>query len=607
MEKTTYTLFALWLLNIAVFYQTIAADFVHFDEHLTILQNSQVLAPLNFESLINIFSFSESLNNIYTPISIASHWLEYNLFGFNSALSHFINLLLHIMCATVVFFLTKTLVDNRLSAFLIASFWAVHPLQVETVAWVLERRNLLYGLFFFASLLGYAQYLQTKKKPGLYLASVFMLLSGLTKPLAFKLPFLWLLLDWAQQRPAEKAIFKEKIPGFILSVLMILSLFSAASQGISLEQKNSLNWRRASYAISFYVAKTVLPVDLTSTYEENSSTKELFDNGPLYLVIFLSFAVIISWRRRVVATGMIFFLANILLLSGLIRVGYQFYAVCHFMHIALFGLILAIGVWLWEILHKRISKDLLIFGSCVLLIFMSITSFLHCRVWQNTISLFEHSIAIHPECIFARYHLAGAYVREKRLDEAELHYSELIKRYPEYYPGYNGRGVIFSKRGEYDKALDMFNKAAERGKDEFEVFQNRGMLNFTLNNFQAAEEDLSTSLLIDPTNLATHLCRSRLRSHRGQYSMAIADIMCIIDKQPDNHAANIKLFELLLESAEYYSAASVFFSMTASASHTANCRESYLHQIFYPTPGEFFRRIGPFRSLIKYRFGYYPF
>jgi len=148
----------------------------------------------------------------------------------------------------------------------------------------------------------------------------------------------------------------------------------------------------------------------------------------------------------------------------------------------------------------------------------------------------------------------------------------------------------------------MFDKAIDRSKDEHVIFQNRGMLHIALKNYQAAEKDLSASLQINPLNLKARLYRVKLRSHCGQYSSAISDILFVIEQQPENQDAIVKLFELLLESAQYYSAASVILSTTASADSNTLNKESYLDLMFRPTAGDFFCRIAPFRSLIKFRF-----
>lgn len=605
LEKKSHAILVLWLLIIAVFFQVLEADFVDFDEQETILSNPAVTASFSIESLKNIFtSFS---SNQYTPLSIASHWLEYNLVGFNSAFSHLINLLLHLLGATAVFLLGHSLFGSTPQALLAAAFWAVHPLQVDTVAWILERRNLLFGMFFFASMMSYAHYVDSKKRLHLALATACVLLSGISKTLAFFLPFFWLLIDWVKERPLSARLLSEKWLGWILSAILLYLLFAGALDGIPVNNDRFLKWDNASYAIGFYAAKTIFPSGLTPTFEENASTVGLFDRGFLYLFFFLIIAGIMSRGNRAIFAGFIFYLCNIIPLSGLIRVGYPFYVSCHFVYVAFWGLIMALGFWFRDVASLYVSPKKLWGAGLLTLLLMSGLSFAHSSIWKNSITLFEYALKVDPDGKFSRNQLAGAFIKEKRYEDAELHYTELTKRYPDFYSGYNGLGLIFSRRGEYARARGMFDKAIERGEREAVSLRNRGMLRFAISDFQGAEEDLTRSIANDPHNLKTRFHRVELRARCGQYGAAIEDIVEIVSRQPGNLSPAIRWFELLLESGEYYSAMSVFFTLTAPLGLDQQRWNFFWSQVFFPGPSEFFTRTGPFRSLIRHRFGWYPF
>lgn len=601
----THAILILWLLIVAVFFPVLAAEYVDFDEHETILANPAVTSSLSIASLRHIFTSFNS--NQYTPLSIASHWLEYNLVGFNSALSHLINLVLHMLAAAAVLLLAVSLLGSIPAAWLAAAFWAVHPLQTDTVAWVLERRNLLYGMFFFASMLSYTAYVDTKRRRYLALGTVAILLSGFSKTLAFTLPFFWLLIDWVKDRPRGLYLLREKWVAGLLSTVLIVLLFAGAFSGIPKNTEKILHWKNAAYALSFYPAKTILPTGLSPTFEENASTAGMFDRGFLYLLTFMVIAALMSWRNRAITTGFIFYLVNIIPLSGLVRVGYSFYVSCHFVYVALWGLIMALTFWARDVASGYVdAKKLWLAGFVVLLSFSAI-SFSHSGIWQNSISLFEHALQVDPQGKFARNQLAAAFIKEKRFAEAEYHYAELVRRYPDFYSGYNGLGLLYSRRGEYDKAMANFDRAIELGEGQSVSLQNRGMLRFATGDLAGAEADFTASLANNPDNLKTRFHRVELRARCGQYQAAIADIVEVIARQPGNLSPVLRQFELLLEAGSYYSAADLFLTMLATVEQNGISPQAFAAQIFYPTARDFFRRIGPFRSMIRHRFGWYPF
>jgi len=271
VSRESHLLLALWLLVIVTFASVITAEYVLYDETIDILGSDMIKAPLSFASFKAIFSTFTS--NQFTPLSVLSFWLEYNIFGFNSSVSHLVSLLLHLACVTMVFWLLKAMTQRPLFSWVITAVWALHPMQVETVAWVLERRNLLYGFFYFASLHSYVNYQNSRSRKSLALATVCLVLAGLSKALAFILPLSWLMLDWLKSRSFSLQLFKEKAAGFVLSAIFFALAFFAAHGEIASDAQGFLNWSMACYNISFYAIKTLLPFNLLPAYESTGLSR----------------------------------------------------------------------------------------------------------------------------------------------------------------------------------------------------------------------------------------------------------------------------------------------------------------------------------------------
>ncbi|NCB38010.1 MAG: hypothetical protein EOM80_04500 [Erysipelotrichia bacterium] len=601
-ENHRYLLFILWFLLICTFASVLEADYVLFDEDKVILENPLITAPLSGDALVNILTTFNS--NQYAPLSALSFWLEYNIFGFNSAVSHLINLLLHIVCATIVYFIALLLTENALTSWLIAALWSLHPVQVESVAWVLERRNLLHGMFYFASLAAYLRYLVTARRAHILLATVFMLFSGLSKTLAFFLPFCWLLIDWLKARHLSWKLITEKLPAFVLAAVLLFITLYAAHGGIADSGQGILNWRIAAYNISFYVAKALLPLNFSATYEINRFGAETFVGAYFYFALCVVFALFICRRRRLVAFAVLFYLFHILPLSGLVRVGYQFYAALHFMYIPLLGIIIA-AVALLKDLQKAWQKSAFtVFAGLLAVMMLATISYDLCHVWYNTETLFKHCLKHDPNNGFARRQLANYLEMKMRFDEAALNYRELIAHYPNFYVGYHGLGRVLMTLDKTDKALRLFDKALQCDPRRADVLCDRGYILFLDRKYRAAENDFSQSLAYKE-NQNVRFLRSSARRHQGDYSGALGDMALILAVDTENFAAKIGLFELFVEGGRWLQALEIVLSIFSQIADHPQKWDEYREAFSTPSFSLMLSRMMPYNSLITHRLRHY--
>jgi len=252
MHKLTTSsyLIALLLITFAVFTPVLDNELVNWDDQYHLLNNPTVisLAPGNIARI-----FKSIVITAYHPIPILTYALEYHFFQFNPFIYHLNNLLLHLGIVALIFLLAGRLGLSKEASFLAALIFAIHPMHVETVAWVTERKGLLYSLFYVMSLFFYAGYIQKGKKQNYFLSLLCGLLSILSKPIACSLPLILFLLDWFFKRRVNKKLLIEKIPYFlyVIPITFITYHMHARIPGRSVgEGFLTFTWSLTFYIIS---------------------------------------------------------------------------------------------------------------------------------------------------------------------------------------------------------------------------------------------------------------------------------------------------------------------------------------------------------------------
>lgn len=505
------------------FFPTLSGQYLHFDDHTSIIGNPIVHQPFGWQGLKNVFT--TTTDNQYTPLSILTFWFEKNTIGLVSEFSRTINLLLHLACVVFVFLFSRSLTGKADLALAAAALFAVHPLQVESVAWVLGRRTLLFGLFLFASLYFYVKYTDSKQSRWLWISCLFVFLSGLSKSLAFLAPICFFIIDWYKQRKDFKQLFREKVPLLVISCLIITLLAVTVSGSIPLQRKSGSPFKIAAYAISFYIAKTLMPTNLSFFYEESPEMQSWFNLGFYFLFGVMVVFAIFFHKSRLAKAGFIFFLLNIAPLSGVLQVGYHFYAGMHFMYVPIWGLIITLA-WLWhEKLFKKHFKTAVAIASAVVFICIILT-FQYATIWQSSFSLFEHALKINPNLLFPRNQLIYAMSRAGRHEESAPHSRELIARHPDFFLGYNSLAYYYQVCEDYENALKYFNKTLQLNATREGIIRNRGEVLLRLHRYAEAERDFTTVIKGEPALYIlaqSHELRAEARRLQGKYQAAYED------------------------------------------------------------------------------------
>jgi tetratricopeptide (TPR) repeat protein len=380
-------------------------------------------------------------------------------------------------------------------------FFAIHPLQVETVSWVLERRNLLFSLFYFVSLIFYSLSFTSERRRLLLLFSwLAMVGAGMSKGLVFLLPLTMLLVDYLKQRHSLKKLILEKLPFFALAALsFFLSLYAASSQvGGSMPGIRQLHWMQAQYAIAFYFFKTLLPFNLSPIYEVTFRSLPWFWLGPVFCV--LTLIIWIKWlsKYRYVNFGLTFFMLNILPVSGLLRVGFALYVCSHFMYIPIFGLLFMLGKGFDELYRAALYPKLLIACLVIIAIVFSFVSHHDSYFWQDSVTLFSRAIEYDSTSRFARNQLGIAYDNKGNQIEAETHHQYVVARYPKFHLGYANLGKLRLDQKRYSESLEYLNRAIFIKPEKSGSYFNRAYAYIGLENYSAAIRDFRKYLQLNP-------------------------------------------------------------------------------------------------------------
>ncbi len=446
--------------------------FVNLDDNVYVAENANIKNGLSSQSLAWSFTSREAAN--WHPLTWISHILDCQLFGLNPVGHHFTSLLLHIINTVLLFFVLWKMTGSLRhtnggqvwpSAF-VAALFALHPLHVESVAWVSERKDVLSTLFWLLTMLAYIHYTRRPSVSRYASVFIFLALGLMAKPMLVTLPFVLLLLDyWPLKRPVKLNLLFEKVPLFILSAIFSVITFAVQkASGAVLEGGILPVVARISNALVSYISyigKIFYPVNLAVLYPLN------LDGPPRWMAItcFLLLAIVstaaLLLRRRFgyLFTGWFWFLGTLVPVIGLVQVGSQSMT-DRYIYIPGIGIYIIVA-WLAGDLASRLKlpKGVLWAGSAVVLGVLLMMTRAQVRYWKDSISLCRRAIAVTKYNYIMHTLLGDALEEEGFNDEASAQFKKALQIKPNYSRALNSYGLILAQEGLYDEAIGHFNKA----------------------------------------------------------------------------------------------------------------------------------------------------
>jgi tetratricopeptide (TPR) repeat protein len=466
---------ALAIITFAVFYQVYRFEFVNYDDPVYVTRNSNIQNGITFESIKWAFSSGYACN--WHPLTWLSHMLDWQLFGDNAGGHHLVNLIFHIANTLLVFLVLKQITGALWQSAFVAALFALHPLHVESVAWVAERKDVLSTFFWFLVIWAYVRYVRRPKVSSYLLIVVFLALGLMTKPMLVTLPFVLLLLDyWPLNRLGSKRplsyLFIEKIPLFVIVFASSIVTYIVQEKGGAVRTIKDCGFpfRLANALISYfqYIIKMIWPARLAIFYPHPGQNVSFF-----YAVMsagFLLIATILILRfsknHRYLFTGWFWYLGTLVPVIGLVQVGEQAFA-DRYSYVTLTGLFIIIAWGLPQLLAKWRYRKVAFFSSAILIIsVMSLCTYFQLHYWKDRVSLFQRDIDVVGDNHVAHFCIATPLYEQGRIDEAVYHCSEALRLKPDWDAAMNDLAwfLAVSKGSSFynpDKALELALRACE--------------------------------------------------------------------------------------------------------------------------------------------------
>jgi protein O-mannosyl-transferase len=539
------------LLTALCFSNSIKNGFVNWDDNKQIVENPDI-KDFSFKGVYKIFS--TFYLGMYQPLTTLSYAIEYKLSGVKPSVYHFSNLIFHLLNTLLVYIFILSLTKRREAAAIVAALFAVHPLHVESVSWVSERKDVLYAAFYLASLIAWIYYLRYQYKFKYYVMTlIFFILSLLSKSAAVTLPLILLIIDYFHNRKLNLKNIPDKIPFFFLSLgFGIISLFSqhvVDPNSVSVSHFNFLDRIfLGSFSFNWYVIEAIVPFKLCALHPLPVKT-----NGALPLIYYFSILSIVLFllllfkiyqavslkreTKKELLFGLLFFVFTIGLIL-FIPVG-QAVVAERYTYIPYLGLFFIIAMFYCRAVDakSKLEKKLYPYYNLILialLVFFSIFTYNRNKIWENSLVFFSDIIQKHPNEAAVAYNNRG--LEKKAISDvsgALLDYNKALQINPNYAEAYSNRGLLYKDISNLPEALKDLNNAVRLNPDLFEAYYNRGLIYNQFQQYDLAIQDFNQAIAKYPKLEVAFLDRGISKAMLGDINGAIGDFSYAIELKPD--------------------------------------------------------------------------
>ncbi|MCX5835136.1 MAG: tetratricopeptide repeat protein [Deltaproteobacteria bacterium] len=607
------------LLTAAVYLQVGSHEFITYDDTVYLTENPIVRGGLTLEGLRWAFTTTEASN--WHPLTWLSHMLDCQFFGPNAGAHHLVNLLFHLANTVLLFLVLRWMTGAVWRSAFVAALFALHPLHVESVAWIAERKDVLSTFFFFMILAAYIHYTKRQRWQRYLLVLFGFSLGLLAKPMLVTLPFVLLLLDywplgrtpyWKKDEAIPKAALKineaagkrhkekgekdaigkgstfpwflvyEKIPFFVLTALSCVITIHAQQTAIVSFQYLPFFERLSNAIVSYirYILKMVWPLDLSPFYP--------YAPGPAWVVagaaILITCVTLLAVRKirpfPYVAVGWFWYLGTLFPVIGIVQVGEQALA-DRYTYVPLIGLFIILAWGIYDLAEKiPIRRIALAVPAGILITALMVTTWLQVQRWRDSVTLFNHALAVTENNYVARNVIAVKLLREGKLEEA-LHQSEealrmntsapnalmihgiilfemgkpeaarkyflkIIESNPDYASGYYGLGSVYYLEGDMDRAIEAFLRAISLDGNHFMAHMKAAEAFSQKIHYDEAMKYYKMALKLQPRTAEIYSSMGSILVLQGRVDEAIAPLNKALQMKPDYAKAHNNLGSALL-------------------------------------------------------------
>ncbi len=539
--KNWLILGGLLLITLLVYLPSLNNGWTNWDDQVYVLENIY-LQTHDWMALL-----TQSFSSNYHPLTMISLGIDHVFWGEDAFGYHLTNLIFHLCATGLVFVFVRRLAPERswLTAAFTALIFGIHPLHVESVAWISERKDVLYCTFFVGGLISYLRYIKKLEKKYLYLAFLLFLLSVLSKAMAVVFPVILILIDWYRQdRPLNKMVLLEKIPFFIVSLGFGVAASKIQAQSAIADFESLTIFQRimfAAYGFIMYLVKAIVPFQLATFYPYPTAVEastSLYTFMPILAAIVVITPILLHKKIRPVVFGILFYLITVALVLQFVSVGRAIMA-DRYSYIPYIGVFFGIGYYLDQAKGKMLRTGVLV-GAGIFAIYLITVTRSQIGVWKDSETLWTQVLNEYPDKALQAWVSRGRYrVKQGRYIDALSDIEIAQKINPDDASVYDLRGTILARQGKLQESLPNFNKAIQLDAEKSKFFQNRAINLAQLNRYKESEADFKRALeLKKGKDFKIHMNRGIMYLNAGRPNDAMSDCSVSYKLKPDDPINN---------------------------------------------------------------------
>jgi tetratricopeptide (TPR) repeat protein len=548
----------------AVYGQTLRADFVNYDDNTYIYENPGIVGGLSWRGIAWAFTHTYSSN--WHPLTWISHMLDCQLYGLKASGHHFTNVLLHSATTVMLFIVLRGVTGARWRSAFATVLFAVHPLHVESVAWISERKDVLSGLFFVLTLGAYVRY---ARRPSIkaYLLVAFLFGLGLmSKSMLVTMPFVLLLVDfWPLRRftasSSTRRLLAEKIPLGILATASCVATLIAQNGVISRIEQLPVSWRVTNAFVSYvlYIGQMIWPTRLAPFYPHLQSEIQTWQVAlSILLVCSITLAALILCETRpYVLTGWLWYAGMLVPVIGIIQVGLQAHA-DRYTYLPQIGLYLVVVWGVADIASQsRLGRQISTISAVVAVVIFTWLAWLQTTYWHDSERLWKRALAVTEHNDVAHILLGDIFMRRGQVTKAVSEFRAALQVRPDSSYAEDYLGMALFRGGQIDEAIDHLKAALRLMPDHPTAHFDLANAFFQKGDLDAAITQYQQELLLKPPDIrggftqpdyaATHYNLANCYVRNGDFQLAIKEYKEALELSPRNPGVHNNLAVALLQ------------------------------------------------------------
>ncbi len=555
-----------------IFGQTLAHKFVNYDDQIYVYENAKVAAGLSPQNVAWAFTHIVCAN--WHPLTVLSHMLDCQLFGLNPAGHHFTNVLLHTIAVILLFLVLRQMTESLWRSAFVAALFAIHPLHVESVAWISERKDVLSAVFFMLTLAAYTRYVRTLSVTPYLFVVLFFAFGLMSKPMLVTIPFVLLLLDYwpfkrfvpeiarksghpnrTKSRRIIRGIFLEKIPLLFLSFGSCAATVLAQRHFIDPIDKLSLPERlgNAALATIVYLRQLVWPTGLSVFYPHPRHAFSAVEIAVAVLLLLAISSASFSYRRShaYFLTGWFWFLGMLVPVIGIVQVGTQAYA-DRYTYLPQIGLYIVV-TWSVADIARSLRQHRVLAGTAMIssIAILMWPAWKQASYWRDSRILWTRALDVNSQNDTAHNGLCNLALKENRFEEAVFHARQAIKIRPNSADAHNNLGLALLGSGQKADARIEFQKVIETSPKRPRVHYNLATLLLADGELDQAIAEFRKELEIQPEFVEAQNNLGSALEQKGALDDAAVCFQKAIHLDPHRPKLHYNLATVFLRQAQF--------------------------------------------------------